>query len=67
MQQITEDNAAASNNRTRNRYGKGQVKSEAIAYLIKLVYLTLTKRDHKVFRNCLKQAMRWHTIVVSLG
>ena len=58
MQQITEDNAAASNNRTRNRYRKGQIKSKAIAYLIKLVYLTLTKRDYKVFYNCLKQAMQ---------
>ena len=54
MQQITEDNATASNNCTHNRYRKGQIKSEAIVYLIKLVYLTLTKRDYKVFYNYLK-------------
>lgn len=67
IQQIRQEDFVASNDRSRNRYGKGQVRTEAIAALIKLVYKAPMKRDHEVFRNRLKQAMRWHTIVKGLG
>jgi hypothetical protein len=67
IQQIRQSDLAASNDRTRNRYGKGPVRTEAIAALVKLVYPAPTKKDHEVFRNRLKQATRWHTLVQGLG
>lgn len=67
VQQIRQSDFATSNDHTRNRYGKGPVRTEAIAALVKLVYPAPTKRDHEVFRNRLKQAKRWHTIVQGLG
>jgi hypothetical protein len=67
IQQIRQSDLAASNDRTRNRYGKGPVRTEAIAALVKLVYPVPTKKDHEVFRNRLRQASRWHTIVQGLG
>jgi hypothetical protein len=56
-----------SNDCLRNRYGKGLVWTEAIAALINLVYDALTKRDYDVFCSCLRQAMRWYTVVEGLG
>jgi len=67
IQQIRQGDFVASNDRSRNRYGKGRVRTEAISALMELVCETPTKRDHEVFRNRLKQAMRWHTIVKGLG
>lgn len=67
IQQIQQQDLLASNDRTRNRYGKGPVRTEAISSLLGLVYKAPTRTDREVFRNRLKQAMRWHTIVEGLG
>jgi hypothetical protein len=67
IQHIQQQDRTASNDRSRNRYGKGPVRTEAIAALINLVYDAPTKRDHDVFRSRLRQAMRWHTVVEGLG
>ena len=48
----------ASNDRTRNRYGKGPTRTEAIAYLIRLVGQSPSKADHVAFRYRLKRAKR---------
>ena len=50
-EQLSEADALASNDRSRNRYGKGQVRSEAIAALASLVFLAPTKKDLKVFNH----------------
>lgn len=67
IQQIRHQDMISSNDRTRNRYGKGPVRTEAITALIKLVYPEPTKKQHEVFRARLKQAMRWHSVVQGLG
>jgi hypothetical protein len=67
MEQIREGDFVASNDRTRNRYGKGQVRTEAIAALKALVNLPATKKDNDLFRYRLTLAIRWHKIVQVLG
>ncbi|KAL1793796.1 hypothetical protein ACET3X_000001 [Alternaria dauci] len=57
----------ASNDRTRNRYGKGQARTEAITYLVHLVCQSPSKSDHAAFRYRLKRATRWFDIVQALG
>lgn len=67
IEQIQLEDKRASRDVTRNRYGKGQVRSEAIAELIRLVCRSPSRADHKAFRARLKPATRWHTIVQNLG
>ncbi|UPX17235.1 uncharacterized protein EKO05_0007601 [Ascochyta rabiei] len=55
------------NDRTRNRYGKGQIRTEAVAALVELVSPNATKKDKQVFRRRLGQAMRWYSISQELG
>ena len=56
--QIWEDDLATSNHQTRNRYGKGQVRSEARTRLIGLICPNPAKKNHDFFRNRIKRATR---------
>ena len=67
IKQIQDNDKKTSNDTTRNRYGKGPVRTEAITALMKLVYTSPTEKDKLVFRNRLKQAVRWYTVVQGLG
>lgn len=62
MAQIRHNDFVSSNDRTRNRYGKGPVRTEAIADLMKLVYPSPTDKDKLVFRRRLARATRWFEI-----
>ncbi|UPX21362.1 uncharacterized protein EKO05_0011548 [Ascochyta rabiei] len=65
--QIWHNNFVSSNDRTRNRYGKGQIRTEAVAALVELVSPNATEKDKQVFRRRLGQAMRWYSISQELG
>ncbi|USP80404.1 hypothetical protein yc1106_07678 [Curvularia clavata] len=67
IRQIRQQDWISSNDCTRNWYGKGPVRTEAITALIKLVYPEPTREQHNTFRARLKQAMRWHSVVQGLG
>jgi hypothetical protein len=59
----------ASNDRSRNCYGKGLVRTEALLSLLKVVSpnTTPTKQDRLVLRKRLARASRWYTLAQSLG
>jgi hypothetical protein len=66
--QIKHNDSITSNDRTRNRYGKGPVKKEALEALMKLVRLNPLDKDmQNKFRNRLARAKRWYTITQALG
>ncbi|CAE7019912.1 hypothetical protein PTTW11_02971 [Pyrenophora teres f. teres] len=65
--QIRHNDFISSNDRTRNRYGKGPVRTEAIAALVELVSPNATEKDKQVFKRRLGQAMRWYLISQELG
>ncbi|UPX21008.1 uncharacterized protein EKO05_0011214 [Ascochyta rabiei] len=65
--QIRHNDFVSSNDRTRNRYGKGQIRTEAVAALVELVSPNATEKDKQVFRRRLGQAMRWYSISQELG
>ncbi|CAE7222330.1 hypothetical protein PTTW11_11526 [Pyrenophora teres f. teres] len=65
--QIRHNDFISSNDRTRNRYGKGPVRTEAIAALVELVSPNATKKDKQVFKRRLGQAMRWYSMSQELG
>ncbi|KAE8852599.1 hypothetical protein PTNB73_10544 [Pyrenophora teres f. teres] len=65
--QIRHNDFISSNDRTRNRYGKGPVRTEAIAALVELVSPNATEKDKQVFKRRLGQAMRWYSISQELG
>lgn len=65
--QIKQDDMSSSNDRTRNRYGKGPVRKEALVALLELVSLNPTDKDRLVFRKRLAKAMRWYTVTQLLG
>jgi hypothetical protein len=67
VEQLQMFDLLASNDHSRNRYGKGPVRTEAIAQLIKLVHPAPTRKDNEIFRTRLKQAVRWYKIVKELG
>lgn len=56
----------ASNDRTRNRYGLGTVRGEAIASLLSVVSSN-PSADRDKFRKRLGRASRWYTVVQTLG
>ncbi|KAK1912042.1 hypothetical protein P3342_012525 [Pyrenophora teres f. teres] len=64
---IRHNDFISSNDRTRNRYGKGPVRTEAIAALVELVSPNATKKDKQVFKRRLGQAMRWYSMSQELG
>jgi hypothetical protein len=59
----------ASNDRSRNRYGKGRVRTEALLSLLKVVSPNTapTEQDRLVLRKRLARASRWYTLAQSLG
>lgn len=65
--QIKRDDLASSNDRTRNRYGKGPVRKEALVALLRLVSPDPSERDRLVFRKRLAKAMRWYSVTQLLG
>lgn len=65
--QIKQNDLVSSNNTTRNRYGKGQVRTEAINALLKLVNPKPTQRERDAFRKRLTRATRWYEIAQGLG
>jgi hypothetical protein len=66
--QIQHNDSITSNDRTRNRYGKGPVKKEALKALMKLVGLNSSDKDmQNKFKNRLARAKRWYTITQALS
>jgi hypothetical protein len=65
--QLRHSDLASSNDRSRNRYGKGLVRTEALASLLQLVSPNPTKRDRLVLRKRLARASRWYTVAQTLG
>ncbi|CAE7203101.1 hypothetical protein PTTW11_09182 [Pyrenophora teres f. teres] len=65
--QIRHNDFISSNDRTRNRYGKGPVRTEAIAALVELVSPNATEKDKQVFKRRLGQAMRCKALESWLG
>ncbi|KAH9859251.1 hypothetical protein J1614_012199 [Plenodomus biglobosus] len=64
---IQHDDSMTSNDRTRNRYGKGPVRKEASMGLLSLVSPRATEKDRLVFRKQLARASRWYTVAQALG
>ncbi|KAI1663147.1 hypothetical protein L13192_12814, partial [Pyrenophora tritici-repentis] len=67
QREIKEIDAAASSNHTRNRYGKGKIRSQAIASLLQSNCPDASRQDAEDFRRRLKRATRWYKIVENLG
>jgi hypothetical protein len=67
VEEIQERDRALSDDRSRNRYGKGQVRTQAIAELMELAHLTPRSKHQVLFKSRLKRGIRWHTIVKNLG
>jgi hypothetical protein len=65
--QIRQEDLASSNDRTRNRYGKGPVRKEALVALLELVSPNPTDKDRLVFRKRMAKAMRWYKVSQLLG
>ena len=65
--QIRQEDSASSNDRTRNRYGKGPVRKEALVALLELVSPNPTNKDRLVFRKRMAKAMRWYKVSQLLG
>jgi hypothetical protein len=63
-----DDDRAASSDRSRNRYGKGQIRTEAINSLLRTVSSdTPSKKQRLAFRQRLSRASRWYTAAMTLG
>jgi hypothetical protein len=67
MAQLRHNDFTSSNDRTRNRYGKGLVSTEALVSLLKLVNPNPNERDRLVLRKRLAKASRWYTVAQTLG
>ena len=65
--QLRHNDRTASNDSSRNRYGKGLVRTEALLSLLKLVSPTPTEQDRLVLRKRLARASRWYTLAQTLG
>lgn len=65
--QIRHDDSVSSSDTSRNRYGKGLVRTEAISALIQLVKSNPTDTDKLIFRKRLTKATRWYTLCKGLG
>jgi hypothetical protein len=67
--QLRNKDLTASNDRSRNRYGKGLVRTEARLSLLKVVSRnpTPTEHDRLVLRKRLARASRWYTLAQTLG
>lgn len=67
--QLRHNDLTASNDRSRNRYGKGLVRTEALVSLLKVVSSnpTPTDQDRLVLRKRLARASRWYTLAQTLG
>ena len=65
--QLRQHDFTSSNDRSRNRYGKGPVRTEALASLLPLVSPNPTERDKRVLRKHLARASRWYTVAQTLG
>src|SRR5438105_15781624 len=67
MDQIRRQDAAASNDTSRNRYGKGKVSTEAIEALLPLVSSDPTPAERQRFKRRLGRATRWYEAAKALG
>jgi hypothetical protein len=67
MAQLRQEDFTSSNDRSRNRYGKGLVSTEALVSLLKLVNPSPTDHDRMVLRKRLTRASRWYTVAQTLG
>lgn len=65
--QIRQKDLTSSNDRTRNRYGKGTVRKEAFEDLLQLVSPKPTDTNRLVFQKRLAKAARWYTVSQTLG
>ena len=65
--QIRHNDLISSNDRTRNRYGKGPVRTEAYEALLQLVFPKPTDTDRLVFKKRLAKSARWNTVIEALG
>jgi hypothetical protein len=67
VDEIKKADAAASNDTTHNRYGRGKVSSEAINALLQELSLPETPDDRQRFRKRLGRATRWYEAAKALG
>jgi hypothetical protein len=67
IDEIKKADAAASNDTTHNRYGKGKMSSEAINALLQQLSLPETPDDRQRFRKRLGRATRWYQAAKALG
>jgi hypothetical protein len=66
--QLKDDDRAASSDHSRNRYGKGQIRTEAVNSLLRTVSSeTPSKKQRLAFRQRLSRASRWYTAAMTLG
>ncbi|KAK1914348.1 hypothetical protein P3342_007594 [Pyrenophora teres f. teres] len=56
--QIRHNDFISSNDRTRNRYGKGPVRTEAIAALVELVSPNATEKDKQIANRWIERTLR---------
>jgi hypothetical protein len=66
--QLQDSDRAASSDTSRNRYGKGQVRTEAVRSLLQAVSGDSPSKQQKTaFRLRLARAARWYTAASTLG
>jgi hypothetical protein len=66
--QVQHGDSAASSNPSRKRYGKGQVRTQAVDDLLCAVSgPDPSKQERDNFRRRLSRASRWHTAATTLG
>lgn len=66
--QLKENDRVTSSNRSRNRYGRGQVRTEAVDGLLRTVTSETPSRAQRLaFRQRLLRASRWYSAVMALG
>ncbi|KAK7177487.1 hypothetical protein PSPO01_16461 [Paraphaeosphaeria sporulosa] len=65
--QIRDEDHISSNDRTRNRYGKGKISTQATEALMALVGLDVTEKNKRSFQRRLEIGKRWYTVTQALG
>jgi hypothetical protein len=66
--QLQDDDRAASSDSSRNRYSKGQVRTQAVSSLLQAVPGASPSRQQKTaFHLRLTRAARWYTAASTLG
>lgn len=67
IEEIKREDAAASNDTTHNRYGKGKVRTQAIEALLPLFSSAPTSKERDKFKRRLNRSTRWYEVAKALG